>query len=123
MLNAADVHVAMRLASFAGVEDEPVVLAAALAVRAPRLGHVHVDLATIRDTAAVDTEDPVDLSVLPWPEPNAWIAAVAGSGNFYRAYLECPSGNSISEQEKREENRSARQEIVGRSKVSHRAKR
>ena len=30
--------------------DEAVVLAAALAVRAPRLGHVYVDLATIRET-------------------------------------------------------------------------
>jgi len=79
VLSAADVHVARRLTAFAGVVDETVALAAALAVRAPRLGHVHVDLASIRDTAAVDTEEPVDLSALPWPDPIEWIAAVAAS--------------------------------------------
>ena len=35
-----------------------VLLAAALAVRAPRLGHVHVDLATVRHTATVDVDVP-----------------------------------------------------------------
>ena len=42
-------------------------LAVALAVRGPRLGHVFVDLATIRDTASVESDEPVDLSALPWP--------------------------------------------------------
>ena len=50
VLAAADVHVAARLAG-AGRRGRPdVALAAALAVRAPRLGHVYVDLATVRDT-------------------------------------------------------------------------
>ena len=79
MLAAADVHVAARLAELAGEADEAVVLAAALAVRAPRLGHVYVDLATIRETAAVDSDEPVDLSVLPWPEPDEWVRRVAAS--------------------------------------------
>ena len=39
-------------------------LAAALAVRGPRLGHVCVDLATIAATASVDTDEPVDLAAL-----------------------------------------------------------
>ena len=69
VLAAADVHVAEGSAELAGEQDERVLLAAALAVRAPRIGHVHVDLATIRDTATVDTEEPIDLSQLPWPEP------------------------------------------------------
>jgi len=77
VLNAADVHVAGRLARFAGETDESVLLAAALAVRAPRLGHVHVDLRAVRHTATVDVDVPVDLQVLPWPEPEAWVAAVA----------------------------------------------
>ncbi|HEY7077933.1 MAG TPA: hypothetical protein VH418_21295, partial [Solirubrobacteraceae bacterium] len=51
VLAAADVHVALRLSELAGARDDAVALAAALAVRAPRLGHVHVDLAGIRDTA------------------------------------------------------------------------
>ena len=37
-------------------------------MRAPRLGHVCVDLATIRDTATVDADEPVDLRALPWPD-------------------------------------------------------
>src|SRR3954471_5449362 len=77
VLAAADVHVALRLARFAGEWDGDLALAAALAVRAPRLGHVYVDLATIRQTAAVEGEEPVDLTTLPWPEPSAWAARVA----------------------------------------------
>ena len=45
VLSAADVHVARRLGTLAGEDDEGVLLAVALAVRAPRLGHVLVDLA------------------------------------------------------------------------------
>ena len=47
MLAAADVHVALRLGQLAQEEDENTLLATALAVRAPRLGSVCVDLATI----------------------------------------------------------------------------
>jgi exodeoxyribonuclease V alpha subunit len=79
VLVAADVHVAARLASLAGEADKTVLLAAALAVRAPRLGHVHVDLARIRETAAVDADEPVDLSSLPWPHPAAWTQHVGAS--------------------------------------------
>ena len=73
LLTPADVHVATRLTTLAGDGDPSVALAAALAVRAPRLGHVYVDLATIRNTAAVESEEPVDLSTLPWPETDGWI--------------------------------------------------
>ena len=67
VLSAADVHVAARLGELVGEESEAVRLAVALAVRGPRLGHVFVDLATIRDTASVESDEPVDLSELPWP--------------------------------------------------------
>jgi exodeoxyribonuclease V alpha subunit len=79
VLNAADVHVSLRFGRFAAEIGEPVLLAAALAVRAPRLGHVHVDLATVRQTATVDVDVPVDLQALPWPDPPAWVAALLGS--------------------------------------------
>src|SRR4051794_23312193 len=79
VLATADVHVAARLCALAGVDDDAVMLAAALAVRAPRLGHVHVDLATVRQTAAVDVEEAVDLDALPWPEPGAWTERVRSS--------------------------------------------
>lgn len=80
VLTAADVHVALRLAELGGEGDDTVTLASALAVRAPRLGHVHVDLATIRDSATVDGDEPVDLSTLPWPSAGAWTERVTGSG-------------------------------------------
>jgi exodeoxyribonuclease V alpha subunit len=80
VLSAADVQVARRLAALADVEEPAVLLAVALAVRAPRLGHVLVDLATIAETAAVDTEEPVDVARLDWPNPEEWVAAVAASG-------------------------------------------
>jgi exodeoxyribonuclease V alpha subunit len=80
VLRTADVHVALRLAALGGVTDDQVVLAAALAARGPRLGHVCVDLATIRGTATVDSEEAVDLSALEWPEPAEWVGRLARSG-------------------------------------------
>jgi exodeoxyribonuclease V alpha subunit len=79
VLSAADVHVAVRLGRFGAEVDDRVLLAAALAVRGPRLGHVHVDLATVQHTATVDVDVAVDLQALPWPDPEEWVAAVAGS--------------------------------------------
>jgi exodeoxyribonuclease V alpha subunit len=79
VLSAADVHVARRLGALAGEDDESVLLAVALAVRGPRLGHVHVDLERIRGTVAVEADDPVDLEALPWPSPGDWVARVAAS--------------------------------------------
>jgi exodeoxyribonuclease V alpha subunit len=80
VLRSADVHVALRLAALGGVTDDQVVLAAALAARGPRLGHVCVDLATIRETATVDSEEAVDLSGLEWPEPGEWVGRLTRSG-------------------------------------------
>jgi exodeoxyribonuclease V alpha subunit len=79
VLAAADVHVARRLARLGAETDESVLLAVALAVRAPRLAHVYVDLATIAQTAAVETEEPADLSLLPWPDVAGWLRCVAAS--------------------------------------------
>jgi exodeoxyribonuclease V alpha subunit len=79
VLTAADVHVATRLAALAGEQDEAVKLAVALAVRGPRLGHVFVDLTTIRESATVETDEPADLSGLPWPAVGDWLGAVRAS--------------------------------------------
>jgi exodeoxyribonuclease V alpha subunit len=83
VIHAADVHVAQRLCSVLEESDEAVRLAFALAVRGPRLGHVHVDLATIRATATAERdgdgeEEPVDVSALPWPGDD-WADRVAVS--------------------------------------------
>jgi exodeoxyribonuclease V alpha subunit len=95
VLSASDVHVARQLGRLADERDETVLLAVALAVRGPRLGHVHVDLRRIRATAAVDTEEPVDLESLAWPEPGAWIAAVAASS---LVGPELPAGGPVTPQ-------------------------
>jgi exodeoxyribonuclease V alpha subunit len=79
VLSAADVHVVQRLGVLAGESAEPALLAAALAVRAPRLAHVCVDLATIRQTATSELDEPVDVRELPWPEVPTWVALVGAS--------------------------------------------
>jgi exodeoxyribonuclease V alpha subunit len=68
VLDAADVHVALRLCALAGDEDELVALAVAFVVRAVRGGSVCVDLATVADEMDV-----------AWPDAEAWYAAVAAS--------------------------------------------
>jgi len=79
VLTAGDVHVAQRLGELLGESDEQVLLAAAFAVRAPRMGHVCVDLSTVIGTVTVDAEVPVDLDRLPWPDAASWAGRVAAS--------------------------------------------
>ncbi len=80
VLTAADVHVAATLGRLAGESDDRVLLAAAFAVRGVRLGSVCVDLSRVRGTAtAEDSEEPVDLDALPWPDPAGWSAACEAS--------------------------------------------
>jgi exodeoxyribonuclease V alpha subunit len=76
VLSPADVHVASLLGRLAGVCDPDVLLAAALAVRAPRLGHVFVDLESVADTVVVESPDGLDPETLPWPEPARWLEEV-----------------------------------------------
>lgn len=70
VLDAADVHVALRLCALGSEQDELVALAVAFVVRAVRGGSVCVDLATVADP---------ELGELPWPTSADWHAAVAGS--------------------------------------------
>jgi exodeoxyribonuclease V alpha subunit len=79
VLAAADVHVARTLARLLDEYGEAALLGAALAVRAPRLGHVCVDLAGVRESVVPSddsTPGPLDL---PWPEPAAWAAGLRKS--------------------------------------------
>ncbi|MBF6348141.1 MULTISPECIES: exodeoxyribonuclease V subunit alpha [Nocardia] len=82
VLSAADVHVATRLGRLAGEDREPVLFAAALAVRAVRSGSVCLDLTRMRDIG-VDTDDErpdqFDLAELPWPDEQSVIDAVRDS--------------------------------------------
>ncbi len=79
VLNAGEVHVATRLGALFDEHDESVLLACALAARAPRLGHVCVDLATVARTASVDVDAPLPMGDLPWPDPREWEDRVAES--------------------------------------------
>jgi exodeoxyribonuclease V alpha subunit len=80
ILSTSDVHVALRVARLSGVDDDVVALGTAFAARAPRLGNVCVDLATIHATADADTDALIDLGALPWPAPRAWIGQMTASG-------------------------------------------
>jgi len=71
VLAPADVHVAQRITALGGEPGESVALAVALAVRALRGGSVCVDLTTVAAEVGDDG--------LPWPSPEAWLAAVASS--------------------------------------------
>ncbi len=76
---ASDVNVALCLGLLGVSDDDMVLLGAALAVRAPRLGHTCVDLETIRRTADTDAETPVALEDLPWPEAREWTGRLSES--------------------------------------------
>jgi exodeoxyribonuclease V alpha subunit len=93
VLSAADVHVAVTLTRVLSEQDPVVLLGAALAVRAPRLQHVCLDLRQVRGTIVTDLADvdlsgsapaggeaaTPDLEALPWPDPDEWAARLAAS--------------------------------------------
>ncbi|MEU0499073.1 exodeoxyribonuclease V subunit alpha [Mycobacterium sp. NPDC006124] len=71
VLDAADVLVARRLCALAKEDDERVSLALALVVRGLRAGSVCLDLRSVQSQ--------VDVSDLPWPAVEDWLAAVWAS--------------------------------------------
>lgn len=82
LIHVADRHIAVTLARLVGERSPAVVLAAAFASRAPRYGHVAVDLATVATTAIAETVVDHSADQVPdpiWPEPEVWIAQVANS--------------------------------------------
>lgn len=78
VIDPGDVHAVVRMGRLVGESDERVLLAAALALRGTRFGHVCVDLDTLRRTIAVDGIEPAVVDDLAWPE-DGWVEAVAGS--------------------------------------------
>lgn len=80
VLSAADVHVAQTLAALSKSDIDPLVLlAAALAVRAVRLGSVCVEVGRLSDVAVDEDEFGVDPTTLPWPDPSEVAAALSKS--------------------------------------------
>ena len=80
VLAPIDVHAARAMARICGEDDAQVLLAAALAMRAPRFGHVCVDLREVQSTVTVDDDVAVAVTDLPWPgDLDAWVAALEAS--------------------------------------------
>ncbi|OYN90911.1 exodeoxyribonuclease V subunit alpha [Parenemella sanctibonifatiensis] len=81
VLSVADVHLATRLGVLGNDPDPDVALAIGLTSRALRAGSVCIDLSRIHERwdLADDEEQLLDLSDLPWPQPDRWRDAVAAS--------------------------------------------
>jgi exodeoxyribonuclease V alpha subunit len=79
VLEPADVHSAVAGGRLLGETDAAVLLAVALAVRGFRQGHVRIDLTRVRERIAVEELVTDEIDRLPWPEPAAWLGAVAAS--------------------------------------------
>ncbi len=76
----------LLVSTIKGKDRRAVLLAAALASRAPQQGHVAVDLASIAETAAVDSpaprlregeETPPEVRDLEWPQGDRWVKSIA----------------------------------------------
>jgi exodeoxyribonuclease V alpha subunit len=77
VLSAADVHVTDAVARLTRERDPDVLLAIALAVRAPSQGHVCLELDRVHDRGlAAEGEEPVAVAL---PSPTVWRAALAAS--------------------------------------------
>jgi exodeoxyribonuclease V alpha subunit len=85
VLDAAEVHIASNLAARAGEQRPDVALGLALAVAAPRSGHVALDPDNVRESAMRDAERIDDeasnaVAELPWPvDTEAWLEEIANS--------------------------------------------
>jgi exodeoxyribonuclease V alpha subunit len=77
VLDAAEVHVADAICRLVGEDRGEVRLAVALTVRAPRLGHVCLDLDRLAEHGLDVDDDPV--VEVPLPAPRAWRDALAAS--------------------------------------------
>lgn len=74
VLGLADVHTAGAVGRIAGDGDEQVQLALALTVRALRMGSVCLDLQTVATSVFDESEEEIDVSGLPWPSADDWLA-------------------------------------------------
>ena len=78
-LSPLDVHAATVIARLWAESDQTVMLAAALAVRGTRIGHVCIRLESQREAMVIEGQPPEVVEALPWPDPEEWVAAVSAS--------------------------------------------
>ena len=79
VLAPVDVLAAQTIARLLGEADPRTILAAALTIRGTRFGHVCIEVTTLREAVVVDGQEPEVVDSLPWPDPEAWSTAIAGS--------------------------------------------
>lgn len=88
VLSDADVHLARTLIRLAGPithadsDADALLIAIALAARAPRMGHTMVQLDSVAQSIVSEPRldsDEIDPSTLVWPEPDQWRQIVAAS--------------------------------------------
>jgi len=79
VLSAIDVHVAHTLGRLGRDARPEVLLGAAMACRAPRLGHVCADLRRGGADVRLEADDAARLSGLPWPDPATWLCVMRES--------------------------------------------
>ena len=77
--DATDTHVARTLARLNGGASPAVTLAIALCVRAPRYGHICVELDRIREDTIVEPDEDGVVPQPPWPAVDAWLAELGDS--------------------------------------------
>jgi exodeoxyribonuclease V alpha subunit len=78
VLTDADVRLAERLGRIGDDDTHDVLLGAALALRAPRFGHVCVELDRVAERVAIEGRA-VDPDELLWPDPTDWQRALDAS--------------------------------------------
>lgn len=79
VLNPLDTLAASTISRLLAETNEVAILAAALAVRGTRFGHVCVRLDDVADTVVVDDRDRQTVADLPWPDPADWRKALSAS--------------------------------------------
>ncbi|HZJ25649.1 MAG TPA: exodeoxyribonuclease V subunit alpha [Acidimicrobiia bacterium] len=79
VLDASAVHVADVIARAVGGIEPEVLLAAALAARAPRFGHICVVPAEVARSIVVDDAQLPAIDSLAWPDPAHWAALLSAS--------------------------------------------
>lgn len=79
VLSPIDVHAAMTVGRLSDETDPRMLLAAALAVRATRLGHIRLELGSVRASVAVEGLLEEDVEALPWPDAAKWPRLIASS--------------------------------------------
>jgi exodeoxyribonuclease V alpha subunit len=79
VLGPLDVLAATTVARLFGETDEHVILAAAMAIRGTRFGHVCVALDSLRESVVVDGQEPEVVEALRWPDPETWQTSVEAS--------------------------------------------